>query len=229
MKKLILLLCFFAMPLLMLAQKGSYFGFQGTFYNTWVINQQKYDYQFLPDFDYEVTTGQSFGLKAGYKFTENLGIQLEGRLTSVGQDYERVDGNLLSTKELSFRYLQFPLLLKFNGGESGNLVRFYGLIGPSFGILTKAEERYNVSIPVFQDIETTENRRDDVTNVDIAATLEFGAEFYLFSGLYLNLGLRLNMSISDINDEQYHDQDNYKPSRNAYGGINAGINYILAR
>lgn len=221
MKKLIIVL-FAVLPFSLIAQKGAYFGVTGGVNNTWVINQQDFNNPFILSYDYLPTIGSSFGVLGGYQVSDNFGVQLEIRYTSLGQDYEREDGNLISKRELSLNYLQFPVLVRFNGGNHGDRARFYTLLGPTFGVLSRANDKINQ--PLYND---NINRRDDINGVDINGTIEFGADVSLVSGLYLNFGLRFNISITDIIDENYHNQNNYKASRNAYGGLNVGLSYKL--
>lgn len=243
MKKIVLSL---ALVLLFAAsgfsQKGKQVevGLGGGFYSVWVQNMNAYGSKQFENYFPKFGGAGIFSL--GYHFTENIAVRTELGLTSQGQKYDKIvqgGSEVDSERNLMLQYLNIPLFFKYAIGADNTRFRF--MVGPHMGLLLKAEQEWTRQGEPWEEIRTnpvTEEEYDvaaeDITdrfnNTTFGITLDFGTDIGISDQFYLNAGMRLSYDFGDINADDwqishFYDEDNQ--SRNFFGGITVGINYLI--
>lgn len=219
MKKLLTAL-FIIISSFAFAQKGLHLGASGNLNTVWIVNQNAYGGE---EYDYTLKTGAGAGLNVGYNLTDHIGVFTGFKFSNQGQSYES-SKNTGETRDISLRYNYIPLLVRFTGGSSS--VKFYAQAGPQFGFISNATYEYDGPTidPIKGDIKDRFNSGDNGVNFGIGANID------ITSKIYINAGLDLFYSFNDINEEKFHIPDSsgvYEPSKNATGGLNIGVHYIL--
>jgi hypothetical protein len=222
------------------AQKQLYFGAQGTGLNSWITNQQNYG---RPDMDYVATFGGGGNINIGFDFNNHIGLQLQFGYEKLGQKFK--DSNVVNdttysyTRNIKLNYLKLPLLFKYR--TSGEVAKFYFMVGPQFNFLLSANQTYyknDVKVEdQYQNPITNESVKlgeEDITSYytsyDIFARLDFGADIIIVKNLFLNFGLSFAYGLTDINSTDWrvpNSSGDYNPSHNIDIGFNVGINYCL--
>ena len=220
------------------AQKGFYLGAGGTMMSTWMTNVNNYG---LPDMDYVSTFGGGFNLNVGYDFTKNIGLKLEIGYSKLGQKLKDNRNDTTYTRNIKMNYLMIPILFKFR--TTGQIARFYFLVGPQLGYLISAKQSYykqdqdyneytynpNTNKPIKVSESTITSR---FNSIDVFARIDFGADISLMPNLILNAGFSFAYGLLDVNASDYHIKNadgNYNASHNAYGGFNVGLVYCFTK
>ena len=238
MKKIysIVLLFLFIGAGLLIAQKQLYFGGQGTGYSTWVTDLNNFG---RPDMDYVATFGGGGNLYVGFDFSKNFGLILMPGFQKLGQKSKDVLNDTTYARNVKLNYIQLPLMFKFR--TSGEVGRFYVMLGPQFNFLMSANQTYYKNdISYEEQINNPltgkmiklgeETITDRYNSLDILARLDLGAEISLTDNLFINMGLSFAYGLTDINAPDYqipNSSGTYNPSHNIAVGFNVGINYAL--
>jgi hypothetical protein len=213
-----------------------YFGLSGGALSSVITNQNNYG---LPEMDYKLTFGGQGSVVIGYDFTKNLGLNLQVGYQKLGQEYTDNINDTTYSRNVKLNYLQIPLLFKFK--TSGDVVRFYLLVGPQLNYLLSASQTYykNETTPADEVYNPYLNKpikiaeetiTDRYNSIDIFARGDFGVEFTITKGLFANAGLSLGYGFMDINASDWQMNDNsgnYHASHNIFGGLLFGIAYQL--
>lgn len=224
MKKIIPVMFLLTLAFGVSAQEGFHLGAGGGLYSSWIINQNAWG---NPELEYATTFGNQFHLIAGYRLTDNIGIQVEPGFTSIGQNY---DGKMLgfdSERSIDLSYITIPVLLHFT--SNGDVTRFHLLAGPQFGILSKADHTFSgLPFPFMTNGDVSERFESS----DIFGVLDIGADIFLDDNFFISAGLRLSYGLMDINQDDPNWRIKnfsgiYEPSHNFYTGLNIGINYVF--
>lgn len=205
MKTLNLILLSLAVSFTALGQ-GPYFGVKYTHSTTWLINKQVSDSKYETQ-EYVTSFGNDYGLIAGYKFSETIGLELNLLLNNHIQKYYGNKGynygldktyEYIYESETRLKTFDIPVLLK-----AGKVAYFE--IGPIFSFLTKAT--YNRDVDK-ANIFVQQELKDDVedygvtaffkTPVIIGGVIGFGADIEITDVIFLNLGLRIVGYFSDL-------------------------------
>lgn len=239
------------LPLLSEAQRGFHLGGFYGINSVWIVNQNAWninddDVQNLvspdpqPELEYRAAVGGMYGLAIGYNFTDNIGFQSEFLFSHQGQRYEGYYyGTNFIQKHVWLRYFQIPVMFKFTSNSPN--ARFSVMGGIQFGFLTKAvtDVYWDGTPHAFVDPYTYQYLEYDKLDVysryqpnDIGAVLNVGTDIPLADNLYISAGLKLYWGFPDINDPdwRFHKLSapyDYVKSTNAYGGLNAGIHYVI--
>ena len=125
-------------------QKGLLVGLGTGLNNVWIVNQNTWG---LPQMEYSIDFGYTYGGILGYHISENAGIQIEIRGAQQGQKYEDGQKVLLgdptlypTTREIDLKYIQVPILGKYIG--KGDRMKFVGLFGIQIAALRSATQSY---------------------------------------------------------------------------------------
>lgn len=132
--------------------------------------------------EYDARVGYHAGLFLRGRF-QSIGIQPELLLFTQGGD---LDFFSLGTAKEKFTYISIPLIFKFYPAADFNLQ-----VGPHFGFLIDGEREYDTAIG-----NASTDITDDYKKADIAIALGVGYDF----PFGLNLDLRYNLGIKDINE-----------------------------
>lgn len=143
----------------------------------------------------ESKIGVHAGMLMQIKLAPNLIIQPEFLYTMKGMNVNTdlyYQGYIFDV-EISdtFGYLEIPVLFKLSG-QSGN-VKFQPYLGPSFGILMSAKEKYTVSFEGISDSET-----EDIKEYMNSAEVGINVGMDLVFKNATMLGVRYNMGLTNI-------------------------------
>src|SRR5678815_3851733 len=141
-----------------------------------------------------LSIGYGFGAFGGFNFNEHIGIQAEAIYISSAQKYKEED----IEREITLRYLNFPLLLSLNTGKT-NPVNFNAVIGPQIGISTGSD----VHVSGGGDGSEVTHAILSVKTSDIGFAYGVGVDFGLnkSQNFRLGLGFRGVYGLFDISDK----------------------------
>ncbi len=229
------------------SQRGPIIGVGGSVNSVWVLYPNAYGYSEYAHYkfsNYKSTMGGDMYLAFNQNFNDVFGIKVELKSSTQGQKFESTDNDTVSSKDIKSKYIQIPVMVRI--ASTGEHFKVHFLAGPQFGFL-KSVAQSNV---VFKGesnfpgnkyiIKNNDNKEfplneTDITDrykkMDLLLTAELGFDIFIIDKLFVNLGFRLHYGLTDINDKdwQFPDKNNvtYNHSRNIYGGVTFGINYIL--
>lgn len=170
-----------------------------------------------PDFKRKATFGASFGVGAGYNFTNNLGLGLDVLYSIQGQKYE-VNGVEFNQK---VNYLKIPLMFTYNTNPSAPVV-FTAKAGPQLGL------RMGAKVTDSDNNDIIGDAKDMYSSVDFGAVAGAGVRFALTQKLSLDAGIRFDYSFTNAENSDYV---HYAPGRantnNMTAGIELGLRYHL--
>ncbi len=129
MKKIKLTFLFLIPCLFIFAQESPYLGAHFAYNSTWLMNKQVFDHG--SEMDPVATFGGYFGFIAGYKFNEDVSLELNFNFNNINQKYEGILSQNRYTAETNIKALDIPLLGKFGS-------KTYFEIGPVLQILNSA-------------------------------------------------------------------------------------------
>jgi len=141
-----------------------------------------------------LTIGYGIGALGGFNFNEHVGIQVEAIYISMAQKYKED----AIEREVTLRYLNFPLLLSLNTGKT-KPVNFNAVIGPQLGISTGSD----VNVSGDGDGTTTTHAILAVKTSDIGFAYGVGVDFGLNASqkFRLGIGFRGVYGLFDISDK----------------------------
>lgn len=237
MKKLILILSvIFVFPLFSVSQSSMNFGVNGTYFTSWMINQNIYG---LPEMEYDLKLSYGGMFNATYNINNNIGLQFEFDYSLRGQNYDGFQNKIPASREITLTYYEIPILFKYMG--KGSKLRFRFLAGPYFGMLKAAEQEYllngqdpNYYITPIGSTDTVKASEPDILDrfnkSDIGVILDVGADIILSENLFLNAALRFNYGFKDVNIAEWqikNQKGEYDATTNFSGGVVIGINYKI--
>ncbi len=227
MRAFFLGLCCALMSLSALAQQGLEIGLRVNPQSIWIFNDD--DFAVGDALDFENSFGMAYGLNVGYNMTDNFGIHAGVLVSSQGQRYVTdILGNDFNS-QIDLNYLKVPVLLKLNSNPSST-VGFLFQVGPQFSFLNSAT--YTNDLDVEQDLKET------YKSMAVELTFSLGTRIMLADALSLDISLRPDYSLTNIEDESASTTlggigiptvDDRAPSRNLTAGILVGVNYHLGR
>ena len=167
--------------------------------------------------DRKTTFNASFGVGAGYNFTQRAGIGMDVLYSLQGQRYG-VNGTEIRQK---VNYVKVPLYFSYNG-DASKKVSFIGKLGPQVSILTDSKVTDKDGEDLISD---TKDRYSDATFGAMAAA---GAQFKLTNRLFLTTMTRFDYDFTNAEDDSYR---YYTPGRaktyNLTTGLEVGLKYTL--
>ena len=238
MKKTTLFSVLFALTFFANAQ--FYLGGAFTENSTWLLNKAVFDRG--EDQDIAASFGNNYGIVAEFKFSDNMGVELNFLFNKHTQKYvgkTSCDYNSIS----SYNSIDIPLLLKMGEGA-------YFEIGPVFSLMQNARFKIDYDGSICPGDEDRDNTSDYV-NTFFGAAMGFGGNIGLTDNLKLTLGLRLYYGFTDLggvnalgwNKEKTEDMDNlynliHPDDDNHYGhkdfktnpasgGLRIGLIYVI--
>jgi len=246
MKKVAFIIVLLSISAISFAQLtiGGHFGYN----STWLMNKQVFDTG--AEMGVAVSYGTSYGIIAGYYFSDDFGLEVNINSNKIEQKYEGSIKYVLSDERNTYNAstvlntMDIPILMKFGKNT-------YFEVGPLVQIINKATYNrtfddsgaiglgwYNNSVYVFSD-EQNLAVKSNFVNSAFGASLGFGGNFNLIEdALKLNVGFRFNYIITDIEginglaqvkEGPYvatDDEENFKTNP-LYGGIKVGLIYIF--
>ncbi len=246
MKKTFLLIVFVGIAAMSFAQLtlGGHFAYN----STWLMNKQVFDEG--AEMDVAVSYGTSYGIIAGYYFSDDFGLEINFNPNKIEQKYEGSIKYFFSDERNSYnastimKTLDIPVLMKFGKNtyfELGPLVQMVNKV-----TYTRTFEETNILYPgwyhsrsySFKNV-SSEGVKSSFKDIGFGASLGFGANFNIIEDqLKLNFGLRFNYILTDLEgvnglgltkDSNFVPDDekvNFKTNP-LYGGIKIGLVYIF--
>jgi len=226
------------------AQKGWKLGFTASPMNSWLLNASDID-TFETVYKYRTTWGMQGGAVAGYNFSTRMGIMANLLYSVQGQRYSTNPSGLdrAVRNNISLYYVKLPVMLRWSTKPIKKVVwSIYG--GIQIAHLTKAKffnDDYRF-IPDNPNVRYPKTR--DLYNEWYYSLVGgFGADVRLTRQLYLNLNMRVENGIMDVEKKsaQYYErQFNRLVIRNYYPdgrpatalltyGFNFGFTYHFLR
>jgi opacity protein-like surface antigen len=184
-----------------------------------------------------------FGAKINYNLSQKyaLGFEVNFQNININTQYNRIDVEYKNVTKTSsdfnmnyqIKYLDIPIMLKMKTAPKNNLA-YYGEFGGSFGLLVNqlADVQSNeLNLAQVNTKEPEENDKFILRNSDNNSTvyktninsfkvgLIFGGgvQYYLTNGSRIEVGLRYNLGLTDIYN------DNKLEGNNHCFGLNLGF------
>lgn len=207
-----------------------YTGLTYTFNNSWIFNQNTYNEFGGSELDYKINFGSSYGLLAGYEWTDKMGIEFRVNLNSLqGQKYaDKLHSGEVS-REVRLSYSTFPLVFKKCGPTLSFLpgkVWINYLAGASYDRLRYAQLSLN---------DKTEDITNRFNSNNVSFILGLESCMTLNHKFFLSFGIRGSCS-TNINGKDYPIVNNDLPvlgtwnySNNILVGASLGLNYKLGK
>jgi len=222
-------------------------GVKGTFYSTWLFNNNVSDQGSMVD--YAATFGAGFGLTSQYFFNENIGLSIDVLYSSNNQKLEGdLATDLTYESHTKVKYIDLPVLLKISS-EGGAYVEF----GPQVSFLAGAKEDFKSSPSLPADYSDRDVKQF-FSGFGVAPVLGFGVDIQASDNWLVNIGLRFGYGVNDatikFSEEKLNDvpadegswfagwahynadtppKYSYQKTNRAFGGFTLGIVYKPGR
>lgn len=194
------------------AQKGFNVSVKATPEFSFLLNKTDNDNKLYKS---KATFNTNFGIGAGYNFTKNIGVAINGLYSLQGQKYE------LSGREYNQKvdYIKVPLYFTYNSNPE-KLISFSGKIGPQVSFLSSSKLTYNNG----KDSVGNTNSRYEKSAFGGAAVA--GIQMRIDRNLYLTAAARFDVDFTNAEDKDYK---SYPAGRadtyNMTSGLEVGLKY----
>jgi hypothetical protein len=196
------------------AQKGFNLSVKATPEFSFLLNKDDNDNHL---YDSKATFNTNFGIGAGYNFTDNIGVAIDGLYSMQGQKYE-LSGNEYNQK---VSYVKVPVYFTYNT-NSQKPISFSGKIGPQVSFLSTSK----LTDDDGKDVVSNTNDRFEKTTFGGAA--EAGIRIRIQKTLFLTTGVRFDVDFTNAEDKDY---SSYPAGRaktyNMTSGLEVGLTYFL--
>ena|SRR5690242_8434927 len=196
------------------AQKGFNLSVKATPKFSFLLNKDDNDNSL---YDSKATFNTNFGIGAGYNFTDNVGVAIDGLYSMQGQKYE-LSGNEYNQK---VNYIKVPVYFTYNSNPA-KVISFSGKIGPQVSFLSTSKLTDNDGKDVADDTN------DHYEKATFAGAAEAGIQIKLQSGLFLTTGVRFDVDFTNAEDKDF---TSYPAGRaktyNMTSGLEVGLKYFL--
>lgn len=231
MKKTILILCISGCGFFASAQSFDV-GLKGGIASTWLMNANVNNAG--TDEDLKSTISGDFGLHLQYKFTDEVGVELEFISEAFKQDYKGTfvnptgypfgyistptGGEIIYTNGESYtatttlNELKIPLLFKYEA-PSG----FTFEVGPELATISNATYSANFTgAPFGMPTAVAYTTKSYFASSNMAAVVGLGWNFHLSGKFYLNADLRFEYGLTDLMGTDGHGQNLDKSNTSLY-------------
>jgi Outer membrane protein beta-barrel domain len=196
------------------AQKGFSLSVKATPQISSLQNEDDNDNSIL---DRKATFNGSFGIGAGYNFTERLGFGTDVLYSLQGQRY-KINGVEINQR---VNYVKIPLYLSYNG-DASKPISFIGKFGPQVSILA------NSKVTDKDDWELNPDTKDRYKDITFGAMASAGAQFRLDKKLFLFTTTRFDYDFTNAEDDSYrHYPSGRATTYNMTAGLEIGFKYLL--
>ncbi len=196
------------------AQKGFNLSVKATPEFSFLLNKDDNDNDLYYS---KATFNTNFGLGAGYNFTKNIGVAIDGLYSLQGQKYE-LSGNEYNQK---VNYIKIPVYFTYNSNPA-KFISFSGKIGPQVSFLSTSKLTNNDGKDLVDD---TNDRYEKAT---FSGAAEAGIQLRMDRNLFLTAGVRFDADFTSAEDKDYA---SYPAGRaktyNMTGGLEVGFKYNL--
>lgn len=176
-----------------------------------------------PEIDHVLNPVLGLGLLGSYQFDDVFGLRTGVLYTKLGRQAEerfRILGESLAIeKTVDLTYIQIPLIFRLNASKA--LTGFYAEAGLVYSLLQSAEVVRN------GEMQPTETLFRDT---EIGVHAEVGPSLALNEQVYLTLGVRGYIGVTDLNPETLDTTGLLVgKSQNRALGLHLTLNYMLSR
>ena len=196
------------------AQKGFNLSVKATPEFSFLLNNDDHDNHL---YDSKATFNTNFGIGAGYNFTKNIGVAIDGLYSMQGQKYE-LSGDEYNQK---VNYIKVPVYFTYNSNPV-KVISFSGKIGPQVSFLSTSKLTNNDGKDLADD---TNNHYEKAT---FGGAAEAGIQIKLQRDLFLTTGVRFDVDFTNAEDKDY---SSYPAGRaktyNMTSGLEVGLKYFL--
>jgi hypothetical protein len=196
------------------AQKGFNLSMKATPEFSFLLNKDDNDNSL---YDSKATFNTNFGIGAGYNFTDNIGVAIDGLYSMQGQKYE-LSGNEYNQK---VNYIKVPVYFTYNSNPV-KVISFSGKIGPQVSFLSTSKLTNNDGKDVADDTN------DHYEKATFGGAAEAGIQIKLQRDLFLTTGVRFDVDFTNAEDKDF---TSYPAGRaktyNMTSGLEVGLKYFL--
>jgi hypothetical protein len=196
------------------AQKGFNLSVKATPEFSFLLNKDDNDNSLYVS---KATFNTNVGIGAGYNFTDNIGVAIDGLYSMQGQKYE-LSGNEYNQK---VNYIKVPVYFTYNSNPA-KVISFSGKIGPQVSFLSTSKLTDNDGKDVVDDTN------DHYEKATFGGAAEAGIQIKLQSDLFLTTGVRFDVDFTNAEDKDY---TSYPAGRaktyNMTSGLEVGLKYFL--
>jgi len=154
----------------------------------------------------EILGGAAGGLVVGYNFNDNFGIRANIMYSQEGGKYSEKRDELFRNNYVTrLEYVKIPVMIGFNADPFNNKVMLSLYAGPQISFLSRGisyndNPAFDPGVPDnFSNYPGTFSTYDDL-NYSIAG--DFGVDIYLTPDAVMNVHLRLDYSLNDVEDKE---------------------------
>jgi outer membrane protein W len=168
-------------------------------------------------YDSKATFNTNFGIGAGYNFTDNIGVAIDGLYSMQGQKYE-LSGNEYNQK---VNYIKVPVYFTYNSNPA-KVISFSGKIGPQVSFLSTSKLTDN------DGKDLADDTNDHYEKATFGGAAEAGIQIKLQRDLFLTTGVRFDVDFTNAEDKDF---TSYPAGRaktyNMTSGLEVGLKYFL--
>ena len=185
--------------------------------------------------DYTTSFGVAYELRVGLVLRCNFALQTGLCWSQQGQNYTaKPSANSVYTYQRSLEYLKLPLAAQYRFCASKNM-RFTAEAGLQVAKLLRADFQRDAQPYLYDGANGNYNETEKYKPFDVAAIGALGAQFNSNNRLFINVLLRADISLQDIDNKQimynYNIErqtirsENRSASRNLSCGLGLGVGY----
>lgn len=153
----------------------------------------------------EILGGVAAGAIIGYNFNDNFGFRANVIYSQEGGKYtDKRDENFRNEYVTRLEYVKVPVMIGYNADPFQNKVMLSLYAGPQIAFLSRAlsyndNPAFDPGVPDnFSNFPSTFSTYDDI-NYSIVG--DFGVDIYLTPEAVMNLHVRLDYSLNDVEDK----------------------------
>ncbi|MEL6252406.1 MAG: porin family protein [Bacteroidota bacterium] len=154
----------------------------------------------------EVLGGVAAGAIVGYNFNDNFGIRANVMYSQEGGRYtDKRDEFFRNEYVTRLEYVKIPVMIGYNADPFNNKVMLSLYAGPQISFLSRGlayndNPEFDPGVPDnFSNFPSTFSTYDDI-NYSLVG--DFGVDIYLTPEAVMNLHLRLDYSLNDVEDKE---------------------------
>ncbi len=179
------------------------------------------------NFHYFFTTGTAYTVKAGYNFSERVGVEAGWNIKSTeGQKYNfipytvaRLDADQMKNK-ITLNYTQVPVTVKYKFSKISNVTQSPVVLNVETGV------QYGYLKSVTKTFQSSLTQNDKFRKSEVAAVAGIGYDIYFGKNIALNLGTRVTYG-TNIFQSPVSEYNEFSAPHNLTAGINAGLTYLI--
>ena len=196
------------------AQKGFNLSVKATPQFSFLLNKDDNDNNL---YNSKATFNTNFGIGAGYNFTKNIGVAIDGLYSMQGQKYE------LSGEEYNQKvnYVKVPVYFTYNTNPQKS-ISFSGKIGPQVSFLTTSKLTNDDGKDLVGD---TNDRYEKAT---FGGAAEAGIQLRMDRNLFLTAGVKFDVDFTNAEDKDFTSYPSGRAETyNMTSGLEVGFKYFL--